>query len=61
MFLVKQKHVTFGTKNVLFAYFKKKIEKTIIIFEISTLKFVQIQSFVQIKKALQIGDQKYLF
>ena len=39
-------------KNVLFGYFRaKSLKKTIVIFEISTLKFVYLQNFTKNKNA----------
>ena len=37
----------FGTKNALFGYFWARILKNIVIFEISTLKFVKNESLIQ--------------
>ena len=43
-FAKKTKIPRFGTKNVLFGYFWARILKTTVIFEISTLKFVENES-----------------
>ena len=40
----KTKMPKFGTKNALFGYFWARILKNIVIFEISTLKFVKNES-----------------
>ena len=40
----KTKMPKFGTKNALFGYFWARILKSFVIYEISTLKFVNIES-----------------
>ena len=46
----------FGTKNALFGGFLGKIfRKTIVIFEIITLKFVYLQNFTKKQKLLNLG------
>ena len=44
----------FGTKIVLIRYFRLKFQKTNIEFEISILEFVNMQSFVQKQKKLNL-------
>ena len=63
-FLRKAKMPKCGIKNALFGYFWPKIsylgilgrnfEKTIVIFEISTLKFVYFQNFTKKQKCLNL-------
>ena len=65
-FLRKQKCLTLGlkmadwvflTRNLLSVYFKARIfEKSVVIFEISTLKFVQFKNFLK-KKRLNLGEK----
>ena len=40
----------FGTKNGLIGYFRLEFQKTIVVFETSILKFVNMQSFIQKQK-----------
>ena len=48
----------FGTKNALFGYIWARIKKkTIVIFEISTLKFVYLQNFTKKQKSLNLGPK----
>ena len=47
MFHLKKKTLTFRTKMLYLSIFRIKLEKTIAIFEIITLKFVKTQSLVQ--------------
>ena len=48
----------FLTKNALFGYFWVRIlKKTIVIFEISSLKFVYLQNFTEKKKCLNLGPK----
>ena len=49
-FCSKIKILRFGTKIVLIRYFRLKFQKTRVEFEISILKFVNTQSFVQKQK-----------
>ena len=60
----KTKRITFGTQNASFWYFKPEFEeKAIVIFEISSLKLLKMQSFVLKKsnKKLKINlGQKLL-
>ena len=51
-FCSKIKILRFGTKIVLIGYFRLTFQKTNVEFEISILKFVNIQSFVQKQKKL---------
>ena len=44
-----------GTKNALFGYFGQQIWKTIIIFQITILKFAKMQKIVQNKKKANFG------
>ena len=47
----------FLTRNLLSVYFKARIfEKSVVIFEISTLKFVQFKNFLK-KKRLNLGEK----
>ena len=60
-----------GTKNALFGYFWPKyliwvflgnnFKKTIVIFEISTLKFVYLQNFTKKQKKPNFGTKKAWF
>ena len=43
----KQKKSKFGTKNVLFGHFGLQVWKAIDVFEISSLEFIKMQSFVE--------------
>ena len=48
----------FGTKNALFGYFWVRIFlKTIVIFEISILKFVYLQNFLKNQKCLNLESK----
>ena len=54
----KQKNkINFGTKIALFGYFGLQVWKSIVIFEISILEFVKMQSFVQYSKSLTLGPK----
>ena len=55
----KLKIFKFGTKNTCFGYLWSEFEKNIVIFEINTLEFVLLQSFMKKWKFLNLG-QKYL-
>ena len=44
----------FGTKNALSGYFGKIFRKTIVIFEISTLKFAYLQNFTKKQNFLNL-------
>ena len=44
-------------KNDLLGIFKLKFEKTIAIFDINTLKFVQMRKFVDNKKKSNLGGK----
>ena len=54
-----EKKIKFRTKIALFGYFRAVTLKAIVVFEISSLGFVKIQSFVQKQKYLSFG-QKFL-
>ena len=66
-FLRKAKMPKCGIKNALFGYFWPKIsylgilgrnfEKTIVIFEISTLKFVYLENFTKKQNCLNLGQK----
>ena len=58
-FCSKIKILRFGTKIVLIGYFRLTFQKTNVEFEISILEFVNMQSFVQKQKNLNLGP-KYL-
>ena len=47
----------FATKSALIGYFWARILKTIVIFEISTFKFVYFQNFTKKQKWLILGPQ----
>ena len=48
----------FGTKNALFGYFWARIKKkTIVIFEIRTLEFFNLQNFAKKQKCLNLGPK----
>ena len=52
----------FGTKNAVFGYFWARIYKGIIvIFEINTLKFVNLQNFTKKRKCLNLGPKIHYF
>ena len=61
------KMLKFGTKNALLSIFDEKcltwvflgknFKKTIVIFEISTLKFVYLQNFTKKQKCLNLGSK----
>ena len=56
-FCSKIKILRFGTKIVLIRYFRLKFQKTRVEFEISILKFVNTQSFVQKQKKINLGPK----
>ena len=51
----------FGTKNTLLGHFWASILKNIVIFEISTLQFAQLQNFARKTKMPQLGTKDALF
>ena len=53
----KVRILKFGTKKALLKYFGQQFWKTIVIFEISTLEFALLQSFVQKIKILKFGKK----
>ena len=64
MFYVKGKNIKFGTERKIlnlpyFGNFELEIEKSIVIFEISTFEFVKMQSFMLHEKK-QFYDQNCL-
>ena len=56
-FCSKIKSLRFGTKIVLIGYFRLIFQKTNVEFEISILEFVNMQSFVQKQKKLNLGPK----
>ena len=53
--------LNFETKNALFGYFWGRIfEKTILLFEISTLKFVSLQNFAKKTRLPKFGTKNTL-
>ena len=54
----KTKMPKFGTKNALFGYFWARIlKKSIVIFEILTLKFFYLKNFMKKQKSLNLGPK----
>ena len=48
----------FGTKNALFGYFWARIlKKSIVMFEIRTLKFLHLKNFMKKQKSLNLGPK----
>ena len=47
----------FGTKNALLGIFGQEFQKTIVIFEISTLKFVYPQNYTKKQECLNLGPK----
>ena len=47
----------YATKNSLFGIFALEFENNIVIFEISTLEFVKLQSFVKKQNCLILGPK----
>ena len=56
-FRAKQKDFKFGSKIGLFGYFKLEFEKTIVVFDASTLDFVKMQSSAQNKKCSSLRSK----
>ena len=56
-FHAKIRILKFGNKNALFGCFGQQFWKTIVIFEISTLEFSLLESFVQKKKSIKFGTK----
>ena len=56
MFHLEHKKIKIGTKNDVLGKFRIKFEKTIVIFEISTIDLVNMQSFL-LKKKLNLGTK----
>ena len=59
-FCQKIKVLKFGTKFVLIGYFGLECQKTNVKFEISILKFVNMQSFIQKQKISKRGTKNTL-
>ena len=45
------------TKDALFGYFWARIKKTLVLIEISTLKFIYLQNFTKKQKRLNLGPK----
>ena len=56
-FCPKIKILKFGTKIVLIGYFELEFQKTNVEFEISILEFINMQSFIQNQKTLNLGPK----
>ena len=54
-FCGKQKCLNLGPKSLICLFFWVEFSKTIVIFEISTLKFVSLQSFEKKQKGINLG------
>ena len=57
IFHSKIKILIFGTKIALIGYFGLEFQKTNAIFEISILEFVNMQSYIQKQKTLNLGPK----
>ena len=50
--------VIFDQKCIIWVFLRKNFRKTIVIFEISTFKFVYLQNFTKKQKCLNSGPKK---
>ena len=53
----KQKYLNLGPKMLDLGIFRLKFENNFVIFEISTLKFVQLKNLVENQKCLNLGSK----